>query len=227
MKEIFTGCFAAVALFFCGVHAGADEEQAHGVFFERKVIDQLLERSYTAEWDIPAEGNRSHPGVPVSIKFIQVGRAVYFGDALRQRAIDRPFDLVIGFYKPDAARNVAMVHGVYVISVDPDCWRALWGKVTRKDLEELRDAIHGIPLEDAQKLAKERAGELRALSNGMKINPKVNADQRRIQCSMDYEMFCEKFLDDPDPPPQSDPVLWGKPFPHEISLGKRVKPLKE
>ncbi len=208
-------------------HLHAEEEQAQGVIFERKVIDQMLGRSYTNEWDIPAEGNLSHPGVPASVKFIQVGHAIYFGDALRQRAIEKPFDIVIGFYKPDATRNVALVQRVYVISVEPAQWQALWGKITLKDLEELHKNIHAGSVEEAQNLAKEKAAQLRAISNGMKINPKINADQRRIQCSMEYATFCETFLHDARPASQTEPTLWGKPFPREIPLGERVKRQKD
>lgn len=212
-----------ILLIFRPPFLNADEEQAHGVNFERKVIDQLLGRSYTAEWDIPAEGNVSHPGVPASIKFIQVGRSIYFGDALRQRAIDKPFDIVIGFYEPDRAEKMARVQAVYVIFVEAAQWKALWGKITLKDLEELHKAIHMGSVAEAQNLAKERSAQMRAISNGIKINPKINPDQRRIQCSMDYPTFCEVFLHDPKPAPQTDLKLWGKPFPREIPLGERGK----
>ena len=201
----------------------AEEQQSHGLDFERKVIDQMLGRTYTEDWDIPAAANRIHPNTPASIKFIKWGNAIYMGDALRQISITKPFEMIVGFYDIAPSQEALQVLAVHSILVSPEKWRVLWGSVTPQDIQKLQAIAKTSSIEEAREAAKTEAARLRALTKGMDINPKINSEQRRIQCSIPFDMFYEFFLKDPYPEPQKKPELWGKPFPPFIPIGERTK----
>lgn len=199
----------------------AAEEQGHGILFERQVVDQLLGRGYTSEWDIPGEGNVHRPGVPVSVKFIRWGNAVYLGDALRQRKVAETFQMVVGFYEPKGDR--ALVQAVHLVELTAEDWEKLWGRITVVELEAFNREIEKGSIEEARTLAKKRAAALRAKSPVMSIHPKINKDQRRIQCSISFKRFHREFLKQDEPQPQKELKLWGRPFPEEIELGARSR----
>ncbi|MEI6534938.1 MAG: hypothetical protein WCN98_06335, partial [Verrucomicrobiaceae bacterium] len=58
----------------------ADEVQHHGVLFEQWVRDTFFNgykpKSYTQKWDIPAEFNKDHGGIPANPKAIKYGAPV-------------------------------------------------------------------------------------------------------------------------------------------------------
>ena len=201
----------------------AEEEQSHGLDFERKVIDQMLGRTYTEDWDIPAAANRIHPNIPASIKFIKWGNAIYMGDALRQITITKPFEMIVGFYDIAPSQEALQVLATHSILIPPEKWRTLWGSVTPQDIQKLQAIAKTGDIEEAREAAKTEAARLRALTKGMDINPKINSEQRRIQCSIPFAMFYQFFLKDPQPEPQKKPELWGKPFPAFIPIGERTK----
>ncbi|MBX7158587.1 MAG: hypothetical protein K1X66_09410 [Verrucomicrobiae bacterium] len=200
-----------------------EEQQSHGLDFERKVIDQMLGRTYTEEWDIPAAANRIHPNVPGSIKFIKWNNAIYLGDALRQITITKPFELVVGFYDIAPSQKALQVLAVHSIIIQPEKWRELWGSVKPQDIQKLQAIAKIESIEEAREAAKKEAARLRSLSGGMDINPKINSEQRRIQCSIPFAMFYRVFLKDSQPEPQKEPMLWGRPFPHFIPIGERSR----
>jgi hypothetical protein len=77
----------------------AEEQQSQGYRFEQAVIRRITDQEkvdipYTNEWDIPAEFNRQ-TARPISIKCIRWGNPIYLGDALRQRKIKEPFEMVL------------------------------------------------------------------------------------------------------------------------------------
>jgi len=201
----------------------AEEEQSHGLDFERKVIDQMLGRTYTEDWDIPAAANRIHSNTPASIKFIKWGNAIYLGDALRQITITKPFEMIVGFYDIAPSQEALQVLATHSILISPEKWRTLWGSVTPQDIQKLQAIAKTGDIEEAREAAKTEAARLRALTKGMDINPKINSEQRRIQCSIPFDMFYKVFLKDPQPEPQKKPELWGKPFPAFIPIGERTK----
>jgi hypothetical protein len=200
--------------------ARAAEEQSHGVEFERRVIDQMLGRDYTEEWDIPAAANAKHPGIPASIKLIEAGNPVYLGDASRQRAHTEPFELIVGFYEKKPSSDQLRIVALYDLMIDPKVWEKLWGQITPKDLDEFSDAVKLGPLEKARYFAQSEVIRLRDKSGGMDINPKLDANQRRIQCSIPFDLFHTVLVGKP-PVRQQQIVLWGEPFPETFRLGER------
>jgi hypothetical protein len=155
------------------------------------------------------------------VKFIRWGNAVYFGDALRQINITQRWDLIIGFYEPSKSEKTARLQSLHLISIDPAAWRQAWGTVTPADVEHLITLAKQPDLTTARRESEAEAARLRALSGGLDLNPKLDASQRRVQCSMSFARFHELFLHEPNPAPQTDITLGGRPFPRLIRLGER------
>ncbi len=186
-----------------------EERQAHGLSFERQVWNHLFDRGYTDKWDIPGEANLQNPGVPITVKFIQWRGSVYLGDAIRQRTIREPFEMVVGFHETtdDIRRTVALHH----LTFAAEEWDAYWGEVTAAELEDFASRIQEGTVEEAQDYARERAAELRQRSGVFSINPKINQDQRRIQCSVPFTVFYREWVG-AEPEKQSELMLWGREF---------------
>lgn len=206
-----------------------EERQSHGYAFERAVIRQMWgvrERTsagYTGEWDIPAEDNRFRPGVPVSIKCIQWGNGVYLGDAVRQRSVTEPFEMVVGFYEKETGGATARLKAVHHLKIDPADWNRWWGSVPLEDLQKLDRAIKRGSIEEARALAKPEAARLRELSDVFDINPKIDRSQRRIQCSIPFRVFHRVVLGQSGIlEPQESLALFGRPFPSSLTFGVRL-----
>jgi hypothetical protein len=204
----------------------AEEEQSQGYRFEREVILRLAGReelgtTYTEEWDIPAQWNQ-RTGLPVSIKFIRWGNAVYLGDALRQRKITMPFEMVVGFYDLEKESGQVRVLALHHLTIQPEAWKKWWGGVTEAELEQLSGGIKNKPLAEAQRYGRESAARLRDKSVLFSINPKVNQDQRRIQCSIPFQKFYQQVVGK-EAEPQKVLLLWQKPFPEFFQAGMRSR----
>lgn len=215
-----------------GAQVSAEEVQAHGLIFEHWVCDRFFNgyrpKNYTQKWDVPAAENRlADPGLaglPANPKATKYGAPVGLGDALRQYDIDEPFLLILGYWQqvtPTEKRFVKLL----APRVEPEAWKALWGPVTRADLERL----------DA--LIKDRAldyREVRRRAQAMKdappfseavftLNPKIDSSgQRRLQCSLRYEEVVRRLAPGIDPAPEATPALWGVPFPNAVGSGPRT-----
>jgi len=197
-----------MGLFFVlAVCVDGEERQSHGFDFEEQVWNHLFDRGYTDEWDIPGEANLRNPGVPISVKYIRWGSSVYLGDAIRQRSIQEPFEMVVGFHETvDGERRTVAVHHLFF---SPEEWAGYWGEVTADDLERFAARIQEGSVSEAQEFARERAADLRERSGVFSINPKINKDQRRIQCSVPFGRFYREWIDE-EPVPQEELVLWGR-----------------
>ncbi|MBC2601522.1 hypothetical protein [Puniceicoccus vermicola] len=185
----------------------AEERQGHGLVFEQQIWNHLFQRGYTDEWDIPGEANLYHRGLPISVKYTQWGSSIYLGDAVRQRSIDIPFEMVVGFHETveGEKRTVAICDLVFT----PEQWAAGWGDVTIEELEAFAEKIHEGSVEEAQAFARVRAAELREKSPVFSINPKINEDQRRIQCSVPFSVFFREWVGE-EPQKQQILELWGR-----------------
>jgi len=185
----------------------AREVQSHGFTFEQRVWNHLFGRGYTDDWDIPGSANLQNPGVPISVKFMEWKNSIYLGDAGRQFAIDQPFEMVVGFYqKVDGAKQIVAVHH---LSFSPEQWRTMWGEVTAQELAAFSARIKEGTIEAAQDYARPHAAELRQRSGIFSINPKINKDQRRIQCSILFRVFYREVVKQ-EAVPQEKVMLWGR-----------------
>ena len=173
----------------CG--ARAVEVQRHGLVWETWIADTFFggyrQASYTQQWDIPAEANAAHGGIPANPKFAKFGTPVDLGDALRQFDIDEPFLLLIGYWAQEGGSK-RIVNAV-AIRVEPAQWRALWGDITRADLERLDAAIKDRDIDylEARRRAQAIKAEPPFRTAAITLNPKIDSRvQRRLQCSLSF-----------------------------------------
>jgi len=207
--------------------AGAQEVQRHGLVFEKWVRDTFFNgykpASHTQRWDIPAGENRDHGGVPVNPKAVKHGTAVDLGDALRQYGIDEPFLLIVGFWQQDGDEK----HLVNIVApeIRPELWRRLWAPVTYADLQKLDALIKdtGRPVEEIRKLALKMKNAPPFSEAVIQVNPKIDARQRRLQCSLRFTDFFRHLAPGADPQPQARPTLWGVPYPGPIASPPRER----
>ncbi|MGI8605016.1 MAG: hypothetical protein ACR2OZ_18755 [Verrucomicrobiales bacterium] len=82
-----------LGLLLCGRGDGRPEDerfevQLHGYAFEKWVRNTFFggyqPRRYTQQWDIPAQANTTHGGIPANPKAVKYGTSIDLGDALRQ-----------------------------------------------------------------------------------------------------------------------------------------------
>ena len=208
--------------------APAQEVQRHGLVFEQWVRDTFFEGyqppGYTQRWDIPAEANRKHGGVPVNPKLAKHGTAVDLGDALRQFEIGEPFILVIGFWQQDGSHK--RVVNLLAPEISPQLWRELWGPVTLADLRKLDDLIKDRrrPVKELRKLAQQMKSSPPFTQAVIQVNPKIGSDgQRRLQCSIRFRDVFKHLAPGADPAPQARPALWGVEFPGPIASPPRQR----
>lgn len=183
------------------------------MLFEKWVRDTLFDGyeapSYTQEWDVAKEANKKYGGLPVSIKFTKYGTPVDLGDALRQFQINEKFLIIIGYWQQesDKKRVVNMIGCV----VEPAQYQALWAPIALDDLKKL-DAVvkdRSLELKDARaqaQLIKKRAPFTKAV---MTVNPKIDANQRRLQCSLRFHEVFARLAPKADPSIQDKPTLFG------------------
>lgn len=202
--------------------------QAHGLVFEHWVCDTFFggyrPDDYTQKWDIPAAVNSARGGLPVNPKATRFGTPVGLGDALRQYDIEEPFLLVLGYWEQAAPKEKRFVKLLAPL-VEPAAWRALWGPVTRADLERLDAVIKDRSLSPVE--ARLRAQELKTqppFSEAVFVlNPKIDAKgQRRLQCSLRYADVFKHLAPEVSPEPEFTPKLWGVSFPGPVVSGPRT-----
>lgn len=208
----------ALALLATAPASHAAEVQSHGYVWEKWVADTFFggyrQPSYTQKWDIPAEVNIAHGGIPVNPKVAKLGAPIDLGDALRQFDIDEPFLLVIGYWaqEGDSKRFVNVV----AARVEPAQWRALWGSITRADLERLDAAIKDRSIDhvEARRRAQAIKSEPRLREAAVTVNPKIDSrTQRRLQCSLSFDKLFEHLAPDANRSASDKPELWGVPVP--------------
>lgn len=177
------------------------EVQFHGFSFEKWVRENLFEGytgNYMQEWDIPPDYNR-HPaisenmrGIPVSVKSAKYGSPIGLGDINRQRAINQPFLMIVGFWKQRTPTE-KWIEEIGCALFLPVEWNSLWGALDAIRIREIDLLIkdHSISFEQARQKAKEWKKEVAAPSDcHFVVNPKIDSkSQRRIQCSLPFREF--------------------------------------
>lgn len=206
----------------------AEEVQHHGIVFEQWVRDTFFggyrPRSYTQTWDIPAEINREHGGIPANPKAVKHGSPLDLGDALRQFAIlDRGqrFLIIAAFWAQEGP-NKKWVNAT-VAEVAPEQYRKLWEPITREDLENLDRVVKdkSLSLEEARAEAQRIKRRLPFSRAVIQVNPKIDASQRRLQCSIRFGDFFHFLAPSADPSPRESPSLWGVPLPGAFQSAPR------
>ena len=210
--------------------APAAEEQAPGVLFEQWVRDTFFHgykpESYTQKWDIPAEANTDHGGIPANPKATKFGMPIDLGDALRQFTIAEKGDhflLIAGFWDQDGDKK-KWVHGVPA-EVAPETYRKLWEPITRADLEKLDATVKdkSLSLEEARAAAQKLKNRIPFTKAIIQVNPKLDNKQRRLQCSLRFGDFFHFLAPAAETLRQEKPTIWGTPMPEAFTSPPRRK----
>lgn len=189
--------------------------------FDRQVLDTLLGRGMDEFWDINGSANRFNPGLPVAIHFSEWGQPVDLGEAARQRAVNEPFELIIGFYEKLPSSSEATVVAVHDIKIDAARWEKLWGKITLAEIKQLEAAFKTGPDKNAMFYAMGECSRIGKKGSAIQIEPRISRNKRQIACYIPFGIFCTELLNDPVPKKQQGLALWGQPFKSRIDLGSK------
>lgn len=208
------------------------EVQSHGFSFEKWVRDAFFDGyrgSYMQKWDVPPDRN-VHPSIPerwrnlpVSIKTKKYGCAVELGDVLRQRQIDHPFLMIVGFWRQRTPEE-KWIEEIGVAYFSIQAWVNLWGQLSLERLREI-DAVvkdlsqHYTVVRDRAKQWKKNTPAV--ATSAIVVNPKIDSVvQRRIQCSLPFQRFWLQV--ERTPVPSDTPTLFGISFPNPIISSRRT-----
>jgi hypothetical protein len=203
------------------------EVQRHGVEFEHWIRATFFggyqPLTYTQRWDVPAEANRNHGGVPVNPKAAKFNTPVDLGDALRQFDISEPFLLIVGFWRQDG--SVKRFVNVQAVRVEPEQWRRLWGAITRADLERLDAQIKDMAQDvlTTRKAAQARKRLAPFDTAVMQVNPKIDGKQRRLQCSLRFADFFDQLAPRAERGMTNAPTLFGVDLPLQLDSPPRSR----
>jgi hypothetical protein len=224
LATLLLGCLLALSIWAKPPEARR-EVQRHGVEFEQWIRDTFFggyePAGYTQRWDIPASVNTNHGGIPVNPKAAKFGTPVDLGDALRQFDIAEPFLLIVGFWKQDG--DVKRFVNVQAVRVEPEQWRRLWLPVTRADLEKLDALIKdpSLTVPEARQAAQAMKRRVPFTKAVMQVNPKIDARQRRLQCSLRFDEFFRHLAPQADKAVTNAPTLFGQPLPAALASPPR------
>jgi len=227
MKKLLTSLCALALLAHPSTGA---EEQAHGVVFEQWIRDTFFDgykpESYTQKWDIPAEANKKHGGIPANPKVIKFGMPIDMGDALRQFSVaesDQHFLIIVGFWDQDGDHK-KWVQGV-AVEVTPEKYRELWAPVTREDLAKLDAVVKDktLTLEEARAQVQKIKSRAPFAKSIMQVNPKLDNKQRRLQCSLRFGDFFHFLAPKEEALRRDKPTIWGVAMPEAFASPPRRK----
>ena len=167
------------------------EVQAHGNYYEdlktrqitgldKKTYDSLKSNGYTSGMDI-MKGLLSL--CDWSIKTTGTN-SINCGDILRRREEDK-YNLVVAVWEQVGMTKV--FHTEYTFYISPGDTDKLWGKMNYNQLVEYVDYIKSIPYGQEAETKTDRTVLKNCIEDKnalFTINPKVNSQQRRVQCSL-------------------------------------------
>jgi hypothetical protein len=178
--------------------------QSHGFSWEKEIMSRVygatLEEQkcipYTSKIDLPAEINRLDP-CDISIKTSCHSHMVCMADCLRvydSVCSDRPIHLVVLHYLQEA--DTKKIISIIEIDLTDSC-EALFGSLTRADIETLDRAVKAVPqkkkpTEEEHTSMYAIRDALQKMSRAIHLDIKCNSTQSRLQCSFNH---FQKFLE--------------------------------
>ncbi|MBI2497204.1 MAG: hypothetical protein HYV75_04545 [Opitutae bacterium] len=208
------------------------EVQFHGFTFEKWVRDTIFggyQGDYMQRWDVPPEANiceiipAKQRGLPVSIKSAKYGSPIGLGDILRQRQIDRPFLMIVGFWC-QRVPSEKWFEEIDVAHFSEKTWSTLWGGLTVENLRQIDAVVKN--LSEHYSLVRKQAQTWKrttaeVATSRIVVNPKIDSkSQRRIQCSLPFDEFWRQV--GRVPVQQAHPKLFGRDFPNPIRSSSRT-----
>lgn len=208
------------------------EVQFHGFTFEKWVRDTFFdgyEGNYMQKWDIPPDKNShlcipsEYRNIPVSVKTAKYGSPIGLGDVRRQRSIDTPFMMIVGFWKQRTPSEKWFEEiGVALFTVP--VWGGLWGSLTIEDISAIDSRIKDLtlPYATARQAAQAwKSSRVSQAGSEIVINPKIDSkSQRRIQCSIPFNTFWR--VAGRAPIQKDSPSLFGITFENPVISGSRT-----
>ena len=184
----------------------SSEVQSHGFSWEKEILRiygatdaEMAQIAYISKMDLPAQFNRLN-GCDLSVKVSGSANLVCMADCLRVYdavTSGTPFHMVAIFYEQDDAAGLK--HVKQILEVDlTSAGEALFGSVTRAELEELVTAIRAVPQKRAPTAAERAAmyairNRLQPRCGAIHLDIKCNAQQSRLQCSFNrFGVFLER-----------------------------------
>ncbi len=216
----------------------SNARQQHGMDFERWLketfFQSYIETGYTDKWDILGGTFKSeyfeHTGglanLPISIKTCKYGMPIGFGDAIRQFENQQDFLLIVGFWLPDGSGKRFV--SVKAVKISASEWHRLFeGKITPNELQKdvldsegVKNKIYHLDsviksvadYRNARILAQQTKKQLPAMD--IVLNPKIDSkSQRRLQCSLPFQVFLDKFAKEPALANPLGCTFWGETVP--------------
>jgi len=168
------------------------ERQIHGFLYEQKCfVDFPWWTSngdeYTAKWD----GYDTRLKMPISIKCIQKGASIDFGDIFRMASIDEDWVLRVGFWEGEKTNIVEE----YTIIIRKSEWQKLIGDIETFKVAKIEMNSISNDYSDDEKWEKFRL-EYKMLWGDSIFQPRFKRDhkkQKRIQCGITYNNLKEYF----------------------------------
>ncbi|MGI8605017.1 MAG: hypothetical protein ACR2OZ_18760 [Verrucomicrobiales bacterium] len=116
----------------------------------------------------------------------------------------------MGFWEQVTPERKRIVNA-QAVKVAPHVYRQLWNPITRADLQRLLAVIKdsSLSLDEARKQAaylKQQRPYPQAI---IRLNPKIDLQQRRLQCSLRFDDFFEHLAPGADRGKQAAPTLFG------------------
>jgi hypothetical protein len=186
------------------------EVQKHGIIWEKEIIqnvfrvplEEVKKINYTNKMDLPAELNHID-GCDVSIKTTGTPNTVGMADALRfydSICSGKMLHLIVLIYKQDKTRGTKTISEIIEMDITgtTEMINKLYKNVTRKDIEDLDNAVKSVPQNrkptaEEHKAMYEIHKQLIGKTGEIYFNIKCDSDQSRLQCSFNkFSGFLEK-----------------------------------
>ncbi len=204
--------------------------QKHGIDFEKWVketfFQSYIQTSHIHKWDaldvVFKEGfkdfTKDFVGLPVSIKYYKNGGLIGFSDVLRQFENREDFLLIIGFWEQRGNFKKCVV--VEAVKVTANEWQKFFSPLTKKQLDSLLDIVKSEELNTEQKRTEAQKFKRTLPKTQITLNPKIQDDQHRVQCSLKSKVFWE-ILAKKDKYKNEECSLWGT-NPNKILSSSRI-----
>jgi hypothetical protein len=186
------------------------EVQKHGIIWEKEIIqhvfrvplEEVKKINYTNKMDLPAELNHID-GCDVSIKTTGTPNTVGMADALRfydSICSGKMLHLIVLIYKQDKTRGTKTISEIIEMDITgtTEMINKLYKNVTRKDIEDLDNAVKSVPQNRKPTVEEHKAmyeihKQLIGKTGEIYFNIKCDSDQSRLQCSFNkFSGFLEK-----------------------------------
>ena len=179
--------------------------QGHGFNWENEIRKNIFcleeEKNNTDKYDIPKEKNKLNKNENISLKSTG-SECICTSDILRFYNYDFENKNTIILIKYKQNGNDKIIKNIYEINYSKDLHKILFGDLSEIEIINYVENVKKIPPkvkgEEAKKIFNYLVEQKNIYKNRptlkLKINPKVDSSQSRVQCSIDIKDIPEKFI---------------------------------